>query len=273
MLGLLVPAFVAQTSSHMAFINELHYDNSGADSGEFVELAGLAGTSLSGWQVVLYNQDGTTYGTSISLSGTLPDQQNGMGTLSFSTSGLQNGPSDALALVNAASAVVEFLSYEGTVTAAEGVASGQTSVDMGVAESSATPAGHSLQRTGSGREADSLMSQRLTSAVGGIRSIESPASRRLRGTDLLGTGLARASLSTLDCDDGSTGAPPLRENGAGAGGGAGAGAGLSSAAATCGAHTKSGGCERVFSLSMSMSMSLSLSMSLSTSMSKGRAPF
>ena len=31
------------------FINEFHYDNDGADAGEFVEVAGPAGTSLNGW--------------------------------------------------------------------------------------------------------------------------------------------------------------------------------------------------------------------------------
>ncbi len=37
------------------FINEFHYDNAGTDSGEFVEIAGAAGTDLTGWKVVLYN--------------------------------------------------------------------------------------------------------------------------------------------------------------------------------------------------------------------------
>ena len=36
------------------FINEIHYDNAGTDSGEFVEIAGLAGTDVTGWTVVLY---------------------------------------------------------------------------------------------------------------------------------------------------------------------------------------------------------------------------
>ena len=37
------------------FINEIHYDNAGTDSGEFVEIAGLAGTDVTGWSIVLYN--------------------------------------------------------------------------------------------------------------------------------------------------------------------------------------------------------------------------
>jgi hypothetical protein len=35
------------------FINEIHYDNAGADVGEFVEIAGPAGTNLAGWRLML----------------------------------------------------------------------------------------------------------------------------------------------------------------------------------------------------------------------------
>ncbi len=31
------------------FINEIHYDNTGGDKGEAVEVTGPAGTSLAGW--------------------------------------------------------------------------------------------------------------------------------------------------------------------------------------------------------------------------------
>lgn len=44
--------------------------------------------------------------------------------------------------------VIELISYEGSFTAAEGVATGCTSVDIGVAETSSTPIGHSLQLAG-----------------------------------------------------------------------------------------------------------------------------
>jgi hypothetical protein len=37
------------------FINEFHYDNTGGDTGEFIEIAGPAGTDLTGWSIVLYN--------------------------------------------------------------------------------------------------------------------------------------------------------------------------------------------------------------------------
>ena len=36
------------------FINEIHYDNTGADAGEFVEIAGPAGLDVTGWTAALY---------------------------------------------------------------------------------------------------------------------------------------------------------------------------------------------------------------------------
>jgi hypothetical protein len=127
------------------FINEIHYENAGTDVGEFVEIAGPAGTDLAGWTVVLYNGiDGTPYDT-ILLAGVLPDQSLGGGTLFFEQPGIQNGPADGAALVDATNTVIQFLSYEGTVTAVGGPADGMQSVDIGVAEGSSTPVGHSLQ--------------------------------------------------------------------------------------------------------------------------------
>ncbi|HKQ46479.1 MAG TPA: endonuclease [Phycisphaerae bacterium] len=134
------------------WINEFHYDNNGTDTGEFVEVAGPAGTSLSGWRLIGYNgSGGATYAT-VSLSGTIPDQQDCLGTLGFAFTGLQNGSPDGIALVDAANAVVQFLSYEGSFTATDGPASGMLSVDVGVSESSTSTVGHSLQLAGTGKQ-------------------------------------------------------------------------------------------------------------------------
>jgi predicted extracellular nuclease/endonuclease I len=131
------------------FINEIHYDNAGSDVGEAVEIAGVAGTDLTGWSIILYNgSNGTSY-SSVSLSGIIPDQQGGFGTQFFTKSGIQNGAPDAFALVDNLGVVVEFLSYEGTLTATNGPANGLTSIDIGVAETSSTPTGYSLQFDGS----------------------------------------------------------------------------------------------------------------------------
>ncbi len=134
----------------VVWINEFHYDNNSTDTGEMVEVAGTAGTNLSGWSLVAYNGNGGAAYKTVNLSGTLADQQGGFGTLSFAISGLQNGAPDGIALIDDTGAVVEFLSYEGSFTAADGAAAGTSSTDVGVAESSSTPVGHSLQLGGTG---------------------------------------------------------------------------------------------------------------------------
>ncbi len=132
------------------WINEFHYDNAGTDAGEMLEIAGPAGTDLSGWSVVGYNGNGGGSYATFTLGGTLPDQQAGFGTLEFLTGQMQNGAPDGLALVDPLSNVIEFISYEGSFAATSGPASGMTSVDVGVSESFNTPVGFSLQLAGTG---------------------------------------------------------------------------------------------------------------------------
>ena len=137
-----------------AWINEFHYDNASTDAGEFVEIAAPAGTDLTGWQIILYNgSTGAPYHT-LTLAGFVPDQENGFGTLSFlyAVNGIQNGSPDGIALVDPAGNVVEFISYEGTMTAVGGPADGMTSVDVGASESG-TASNTAIGRTGSGDEA------------------------------------------------------------------------------------------------------------------------
>ncbi|EMI42520.1 lamin tail domain-containing protein [Rhodopirellula sp. SWK7] len=136
------------------FINEFHYDDStgSGDVGESVEIAGPAGKDLTGWTVVRYNgSNGTVYGTD-TLSGTIVDSGNGFGfvTVDYPTNGLQNGSPDGIALVDDNGDVVQFLSYEGTLTATSGPAAGMTSEDVGVSETNSTTPGTSLQLGGSG---------------------------------------------------------------------------------------------------------------------------
>jgi len=137
------------------FINEIHYDNSGSDVDEAIEVAGDAGTDLSGWSIVLYNGNNSQTYNTINLSGLIPNQQDGFGTLNFilSSNGLQNGAPDGMALVDPADQVIQFLSYEGIITATNGPANGMTSTDIAVSESSSTPVGHSLQLAGVGSQA------------------------------------------------------------------------------------------------------------------------
>ena len=85
------PPVMAQGTT--VFVNELHYDNSLTDAGEAIEIAGPAGTDLTGWSLVLYNGNGGVVYNTKDLSGLIPDQENGFGTVVFSypVNGIQNG--------------------------------------------------------------------------------------------------------------------------------------------------------------------------------------
>jgi hypothetical protein len=135
------------------FINEIHYDNTGTDAGEAIEIAGPAGTNLSGWSLVLYNGAGGAPYDTRALTGTIPNQQAGFGTLHFTypVNGIQNGSPDGIALVNPSNVAVQFLSYEGTFTGVGGPANGMLSVDIGVAENGTEPLGQSLRLSGTGQ--------------------------------------------------------------------------------------------------------------------------
>lgn len=127
------------------YINEFHYDNSGSDTGEFVEVAGPAGTDLSTYTITLYNGgDNLKYHT-LTLSGTIDDEGAGNGAVSFIISSIQNGAPDGISLSNSSSTSVQFLSYEGTITAADGDSNSVLSVDIGTNENSSTPIGYSLE--------------------------------------------------------------------------------------------------------------------------------
>jgi hypothetical protein len=136
------------------FINEIHYDNTGTDTGEAIEIAGPASTNLNGWSLVLYNGANSKVYHTKALSGIIPNQQGGFGTLYYAINPIQNGAPDGIALVDNTDTVIQFLSYEGSFTANDGPANGMTSTNIGVSESGSTLAGHSLQLTGTGTTYD-----------------------------------------------------------------------------------------------------------------------
>jgi uncharacterized protein len=149
------------------FINEIHYDNTGADAGEAIEIAGTAGTDLTGWSLVLYNGTGGVSYATIALSGVIGDQGNGFGALQFLFAGIQNGSPDGIALVNNNGLVVQFLSYEGVMTATNGPAAGLTSVDIGVSELGTEAVGGSLHLVGTGSQYSDFTWARTTGATFG----------------------------------------------------------------------------------------------------------
>ncbi|HEX4871281.1 MAG TPA: ExeM/NucH family extracellular endonuclease [Nevskiaceae bacterium] len=170
-LSLLTRPAAAQT----VFINELHYDNTGTDSGERIEVAGPAGTDLSGWTLILYNgSGGVTYGSPIALSGSIPDLGAGFGVVApaaLAANGIQNGAPDGLALVDPLGAVVQFLSYEGSFAATNGPASGLTSTDIGVSQPGTGASGQSLRLSGSGRVySDFVWNSEAPSSFGAINA-------------------------------------------------------------------------------------------------------
>ncbi len=141
------------------WINELHYDNEGADTGEFVEVIVRHPDmlDLADLSIVFYNgSDDGTYGSELMLTEFTTGENVGDYTVfSIDEDGIQNGSPDGLVLCYQGSpvesgGVVQFLSYEGTITATDGCAQGLTSTDIGVEEGSSTPVGQSLQLTGTG---------------------------------------------------------------------------------------------------------------------------
>ncbi|MCB9255784.1 MAG: T9SS type A sorting domain-containing protein [Chitinophagales bacterium] len=139
--------------SSAPWINEIHYDNAGVDTDEGVEIAGVSGTDLSCFKVYLYNGNNNNVYDSISLTGTIDDEGCGYGAIWFGvpSNGMQNGAPDGIGLYNTCtSTVIQFLSYEGVMTAGNGALSGTVAEEIPVYESGIQPVGGSLQLMGFG---------------------------------------------------------------------------------------------------------------------------
>jgi uncharacterized protein len=173
------------------WINEFNYDPAGTDANEFIEIAGLAGTDLTGWSLVLYNGNGgTVYGT-LNLSGALADTSNGFGFVKVLAPGLQQGAPDGFALVDNLGRVVQFLSYEGAMTATAGPAAGLTSTDVGVGQTNAA-LGLTLQLTGTG---SSYAGFTWTADVANTEGAVNAGQTFLSGTDQGQISISNASVT------------------------------------------------------------------------------
>lgn len=146
----------------LIFINEIHYDNTGADQDEFVEIAGTAGSSLVDWSLLLYNgSSGLVYKTITISDVILDNSDNGFGFLALNIKGIQNGSTggatngigDGIALLDNNDNLIQFLSYEGVFEAKNGKASGQFSRNISISQN-ASPIGKSLQLSGVGNNYD-----------------------------------------------------------------------------------------------------------------------
>jgi hypothetical protein len=135
------------------WFNEIHYDNLGGDVNEGFEVAGSAGVSLAGWTTVFYNGNGGGVAATKYLDGTIPDEQAGFGTRWWNWAGvMENGAPDGIALVGPSGSVIQFLSWEGTMTAVDGPAQGLESADIGVQEGDGNTGTDSLQLHGTGND-------------------------------------------------------------------------------------------------------------------------
>jgi len=137
-----------------AWLNELHYDNFGTDVGEFLEIVieNPGSYTLSGFTVSLYNGNGGAVYNSKTLNDFIVGNTNGNYTFYYyvyPVNGIQNGEPDGLSL-DYQGTVIQFLSYEGTLTAEDGPANGLTSTDIGVSELGEI--GESLQLSGTGSQ-------------------------------------------------------------------------------------------------------------------------
>ena len=134
-----------------AWVNEFHYEDIGADEGEFVEIVIQYSENydLSAIRLLLYNGSSGQVYDQESLDNFVPgEKSNNFTVYSWPVADIQNGQPDGpdgLAL-SIDDQVITFLSYEGTFTASDGPAAGTTSFDIGLEESNETTAeGLSLQ--------------------------------------------------------------------------------------------------------------------------------
>jgi len=172
LLVALLALFALNLQGQNVWINEIHYDNSGTDANETVEvvLENPGSYTLSDFNIEHMNGNGGT----IINAHTLDEFTvgNTVGNFTFyyyvyAPNGLQNGP-DGLALSYQGTLITgQFISWEGTVDATEGAASGQTSTDIGVSEGSGTPIGESLQLSGNGTSYGSFTWQAPATATSG----------------------------------------------------------------------------------------------------------
>lgn len=161
-LGIAVFTLIFLTTSQLfaqlenqLWINEIHYDNFGTDTGEFIEIVVQANfTDVSDIGINLYNGSPTgslgTYATYSFSDLTKGDTEGSITVyyLDLPSNGIQNGSPDGLSL-DVDGELVQFLSYEGTFTASNGPAQGVTSTDIGVEQASAE-AGSSVSLAGTG---------------------------------------------------------------------------------------------------------------------------
>jgi len=167
-----VPTYINNPTpgSRSVWINEFHYDNTGSDVDEFVEVGCNGIVDVTGYMVFFYNGNGGGDYNKAELSG-ICSMDNFIVVPVSAGASIQNGP-DGIALVNTKQDIVlEFISYEGSFIATNGPAVGMKSVNIGVSEASSTPEGYSLQLVGSGCESSDFIWQEPALASKGSANV------------------------------------------------------------------------------------------------------
>ncbi|GAQ84867.1 hypothetical protein KFL_002090190 [Klebsormidium nitens] len=163
---------LAQTGVTAVFFDEIHWDNNGTDVAEAVEIFGPVGTDVTGYKLTRYAGAGGLCSTSVCPlpsgptltfpagsilrgDGSSGSTTSGTIVVVFPVDGLTNSGA-GMALSDPASQLLDFISWSSTsntftVTASAntGPASGETSTPVSPRETSSTPVGYSVQRTGS----------------------------------------------------------------------------------------------------------------------------
>lgn len=158
------------------WINEFHYADGDGDSSEFIEIAGVAGTDISGYYIARYNGNtGLSYESLLPFYGVLPDEENGYGTAFISVDNFQNSI-DGFALINAEGRVIQFISYEGAFPGLGGPANSLSSVDIQITQDNTTTSTQSIHLIGAGNTAEAF-----TWSLSAINS-RSPGSKNIGQT-------------------------------------------------------------------------------------------
>lgn len=128
---------------------------------QFIEVVVGPKIDISSLKVYLYDSKGTVYRKLPLADATQfhSSKINGSKIVIYSADlpggSIQNGPGDGIALVQEQSEdnsrVLQFLSYQGVVTAVEGPAKGFVSNDVGVREGKLLPIGSSIGLSGAGQ--------------------------------------------------------------------------------------------------------------------------
>jgi hypothetical protein len=130
------------------WINELHYDNSGADLNEFIEV--VSDTVQDSLFIYLYNGiNGLPYDSVLldTLFWNNPDPD--YYTVIWQPDDIQNGSPDGAVLLRGDS-MLEAIAYEGEFTGISGPAAGILFKDIDIRQDGSSQSGWSLQRTGYG---------------------------------------------------------------------------------------------------------------------------